>query len=369
MADQIPIIDISPYYSSESSPNNNTASAQAVIQQIHNAASKWGFFVLTHSDPSHSSIPLKTQETFLSSMKDFFSQPLETKLKYDVQSGGLAWRGYMPLGGEHTHGSLDHKEGLYVGAEHDDDHPLMGQPLHGKNRMPEGMLEPVMGYLDQAARLGGTLTDICSVALGLEGDTLRKAWIEPEPVLLLRCFKYHPAEVQSGDGEKEPEYGIGKHTDFGYLTILKSDQPGLQVLSPSNEWVDVPHIENSFIINIGDMFDQLTGGRYRSRPHRALRPKPGSPPRYSFPLFYDFAWGAEMKPLPLNHLPPMTEEEKKLAKERWEGTTFREVKGTWSQYLARKVQKIFPKLGLPDFEGNAAPSSRFTRVIEAAAPS
>ena len=38
-------------------------------------------------------------------------------------------------------------------------------------------------------------------------------------------------------------------TDFGYLTILTMDQPGLQVLSPSDKWVDVPFIENSYVVN------------------------------------------------------------------------------------------------------------------------
>lgn len=111
------------------------------------------------------------------------------------------------------------------------------------------------------------------------------------------------------------------------------------------------------------MFDQLTNGRYRSRPHRVCRPTIGSPPRFSFPLFFDFAWNAEMKRLPLEHLQPLSDEEKRLAELRWATTTFREVKGTWSQYLARKIQRVFPDLGLPDFEPNAAPSTRFTRVV------
>jgi isopenicillin N synthase-like dioxygenase len=112
------------------------------------------------------------------------------------------------------------------------------------------------------------------------------------------------------------------------------------------------------------MFDQLTHGRYRSRPHRVCLPAPASGPRFSFPLFFDFAWNTEMKRLPLDHLPPLSDEEKELAKQRWAATTFREVRGTWSQYLARKVQKVFPDLDLPDFEPNAAPSTRFMKVVE-----
>jgi isopenicillin N synthase-like dioxygenase len=122
-------------------------------------------------------------------------------------------------------------------------------------------------------------------------------------------------------------------------------------------------LENSFVVNIGDMFDRLTSGRYRSRPHRVLRPDPGHKPRFSFPLFFDFAWDAMMEPLSLSHLPALSDEETRSAEERWGKTTFREAKGFWSQYLARKVQKVFPHLDLPNFEPNAAPSTRFTRVV------
>lgn len=71
-----------------------------------------------------------------------------------------------------------------------------------------------------------------------------------------------------------------------------------------------------------------------------------------------------MQQLPLVHLSPLSDKDKDLANQRWAATTFREVRGTWSQYLARKVQKVFPDLDLPDFEPNAAPSTRFTRAVE-----
>lgn len=74
-----------------------------------------------------------------------------------------------------------------------------------------------------------------------------------------------------------------------------------------------------------------------------------------------------MEPLPLDHLPPLDEAQEVRARNRWAKTTFRQVDGKWCQYLARKVQKVFPDLALPDFEPNAAPSTRFTRVVTTAA--
>ncbi|KAF9731992.1 hypothetical protein PMIN03_000056 [Paraphaeosphaeria minitans] len=361
MAEQIPVINLAAYHSGPQS-----LEAHHVIRAIHTAASTWGFFLITGTEVSP-----QIQSSLLSISQAFFHLPPEAKSAIDVRNGGVAWRGYMPLGGEHTHGHVDWKEGLYVGPEHADDHPLVGLPLHGKNQFPDkelpDMRHTVLEYINEVTKLGKTLTDMFSLGLGLGEDELRRRLLEPEPVVLFRCFKYAPIE-NNAIGERkasdEDGFGIGEHTDFGYLTILKVDSPGLQVLSPSDKWVDVPIVENSFVVNVGDMFDQLTQGRYRSRPHRVRRPMLGSPSRLSFPLFFDFAWNAEMKRLSLENLPPLSEEENQLAKRRWAATTFREVSGTWSQYLARKVQKIFPDLVLPDFEPNAAPSTRFTRVVK-----
>ncbi|KAI1433263.1 hypothetical protein GGR50DRAFT_696264 [Xylaria sp. CBS 124048] len=364
MTQIFPVIDLAPYYADPRHPD-----AQHVIQAMHAAASEWGFFLATGTQVSP-----QTQSSLVSASRAFFDLPLDVKTALDVRAGGVAWRGYMPLGGEHTHGRMDWKEGLYIGPEHADDHPLVNMPLHGRNQFLDqelpGMRHAALEYVDQVTELGKTLTDMFSLGLGLEQNQLRQLLLEPEPVVLFRCFKYMPAEGNVISEPKEEEkhddksFGIGEHTDFGYLTILKVDSPGLQVLSPSDTWVDVPVVENSFIVNVGDMFDQLTHGRYRSRPHRVRRPGPASAPRLSFPLFFDFAWNAKMERLSLSHLPPLSNEEEQLAKQRWAKTTFRKVDGTWAQYLARKVQKVFPDLNLPDFEPNSAPSTRFTRVVE-----
>lgn len=133
--------------------------------------------------------------------------------------------------------------------------------------------------------------------------------------------------------------------------------------SPQGEWVDVPVLDNAFVVNVGDMLDQLTGGRLPSRAHRVLPPSPTAGARFSFPFFFDFAWTAPMAPLELAHLPPLTAEEQAAAAARWQRGTFKKVEGQWWQYLAKKVQKVFPDLALPDFDTNKAPSTRFTRPV------
>lgn len=70
-----------------------------------------------------------------------------------------------------------------------------------------------------------------------------------------------------------------------------------------------------------------------------------------------------MTPLPLDHLPALSAAEEVEAKQRWAKTTFTSVSGEWWQYLAKKVQKVFPELKLPDFEHNVSPSTRFSIAV------
>ncbi|KAJ7104545.1 hypothetical protein C8R43DRAFT_1140983 [Mycena crocata] len=307
---------------------------------------------------THHPVSDELQSSLLTSAQMFFALPDADKLALDVRNGGVAWRGYMPLGGEGTHGRVDRKEGIYFGPEHADNHPLVGMPLHGQNQFPSeaqvpSMRKAVLEYIAAVTQVGIAVVAGLSLGLGLEAGYLQERLLKPEPVALFRCFKY--ATLESVGGE-EPVFGIGEHS--GMLASA-----GLQVKSPQGEWVDVPVLDNAFVVNIGDMLDQLTGGRLPSRAHRVIPPPPSAGPRFSFPFFFDFAWNAPMVPLDLAHLPPITAEEQAAAQERWQRGTFKRVEGEWWQYLAKKVKKVFPDLALPEFEANEAPSTRFTRPV------
>ena len=114
---------------------------------------------------------------------------------------------------------------------------------------------------------------------------------------------------------------------------------------------------------VGDILDRMTGGRYISAKHRALCPKAGIA-RLSVPFFFDPGWNAKIQAFPLDHLDSLSPEQAARAHDRWEqNTTFTKLTGEWWQYLAKKVQKVFRDVPLPDFEGNKAASTRFSIVV------
>ena len=151
--------------------------------------------------------------------------------------------------------------------------------------------------------------------------------------MLFRIFHY-PA------GGAEDAWGVGEHTDYGLLTLLAQDRfGGLQVKTPGG-WIEAPPMDGALVCNIGDMLERLTGGRFKSTPHR-VRNLSGHD-RLSFPLFFDPDFTARMQPLPVAE-----EASSKVAAdrmERWDQASVHEFEGTYGDYLLSKVAKVFPQL-------------------------
>jgi len=76
------------------------------------------------------------------------------------------------------------------------------------------------------------------------------------------------------------------HEDINFITLLvAASAPGLQVLDSKGKWHDVPHEENSIVVNIGDMLQLASRGVYKSTTHRVVNPSDSRSDRISMPLF------------------------------------------------------------------------------------
>ena len=63
----------------------------------------------------------------------------------------------------------------------------------------------------------------------------------------------------------------------------------------NGDWIDVPKVEGSFVVNVGDMLNRLTNGILRSTPHRVIN-KSGKE-RFSCPFFFDPHVNTNIQPL------------------------------------------------------------------------
>ncbi len=322
---QVPIIDISALIS-------RSDERYFVVSQIGKACRECGFFYIVGHGVDEG-----LQQRLEQLSRQFFAQDLETKMKIRMACGGKAWRGYFPVGGELTSGKPDLKEGIYFGAELGEQHPLVkaDTPMHGSNLFPSNIpqfRETVLEYIEAMTQLGHTLMAGIALSLGLEESYFANRYTS-DPLVLFRIFNY-PPDSSPLDGER---WGVGEHTDYGVLTILKQDaNGGLQVKSKSH-WVAAPPVPGSFVCNIGDMLDRMTGGLYKSTPHRVQNFS--GKHRLSFPFFFDPNFDVEVKAIELDGV--VVSDDKQ---ERWDGANVHDFRGTYGDYVLNKVSKVFPEL-------------------------
>ncbi|MEH2385764.1 MAG: 2-oxoglutarate and iron-dependent oxygenase domain-containing protein [Nostoc sp.] len=321
---QVPVIDISTLVSQTSNYSD------VIADQIRQALQDYGFFYIVGHGVDQQ---LQKQLEHLS--QQFFAQDVETKLKIPMALGGRAWRGYFPVGNELTSGRPDLKEGIYFGAELEENHPLVKArtPMHGRNLFPSNIpqfRETVLDYIDSMTKLGHILMAGIALSLGLKESYFADRYTK-DPLILFRIFNYPP------NSSSQSEWGVGEHTDYGVLTILKQDNVGgLQVKSKSG-WIDAPPIPGSFVCNIGDMLDRMTQGLYRSTPHRVQNLSTSN--RLSFPFFFDPNFNIEVKPIELNDIVVNDDQS-----DRWDKASVHKFDGTYGDYLLNKVSKVFPEL-------------------------
>ena len=319
------IVDIAPLVSGRD--------RQRVADEIGLACRECGFFYIV----GHG-VDAGLEERLEASSREFFAQPLDAKMRIRMDLGGAAWRGYFPVGQELTSGKPDRKEGIYFGAELTDEHPLvkLGTPLHGPNLFPDRPPElraAVLAYVDAMTRLGHVLMTGIALGLGLDDSYFYDRYTA-DPLVLFRIFNY-PPDVH---GSAEPSWGVGEHTDYGLLTILKQDDAGGLEVKSKDEWIPAPPIPGSFICNIGDMLDRMTAGIYRSTPHRVHNVAKRD--RLSFPFFFDPGWNARIQPIGQPDASAVASDRQ----ERWDHASVHDFGGTYGEYVLAKVAKVFPHL-------------------------
>jgi isopenicillin N synthase-like dioxygenase len=332
MTDGLPVIDMAPLFDPADGVGRGAAA-----REIARACRAHGFFYAV----GHG-VGAEVLESLEEESRAFFAMPLERKMAIAMPLGGRAWRGYFPVGGELTSGRPDLKEGIYFGTELGADHPCVkaGLPMHGANLWPgerPGLRAAVEAFMDRATRAAAALMEGVSLGLGLDAGYFARSYTG-EPTVLFRIFHYPargPAEI-----DWTGSWGVGEHTDYGLLTLLAQDRHGgLQVKAPGG-WIDAPPIEGALVCNIGDMLERLTGGRFKSTPHRVLN-RSGQG-RLSFPLFFDPDFLAPMRSLPQVAVDAGQTDADRA--ERWDQASVHTFKGTYGEYLLGKVGKVFPAL-------------------------
>jgi isopenicillin N synthase-like dioxygenase len=271
----IPVLDMRDYQNLERRP--------IFMEKLSNALKEVGFFAILHPgvDP-------KILDLAYDRAKEFFQLDQVTKRKiFHPELNGQ--RGYIP--GESAKGASigDFKEFLHIGRELPEiDLARLGML---RNIWPEevSLKEPLTSLYTSLEEHFRPLEEAISTLLGKPADYLSS--MTKESVTLLRAIHY----FQSPPSEA---YWASPHTDINLITILpRATAEGLQVKNKNGEWIDVVVPDGAFIVNSGDMLENLTNGMYRSGPHRVLAKHDGYE-RFSMVLFIHPRPTVRLDPLP-----------------------------------------------------------------------
>jgi isopenicillin N synthase-like dioxygenase len=278
----IPVIDISQLRSGA------PEALERIARELLVAAETIGFFYVRNHGVEKQLI----REVFETS-KRFYALPIEDKNKVRINTNH---RGFLRAGeAKMSDGAKpDLKEsfvwGLDVGT--DDADYLAGRPLIGPNQwpgFPADMRSTFVRYFDECNTLGILLLRAFAVSLDLPSDYFVKQFSKP----MTRCTTiYYPPQPASLG---EEQFGVAPHTDFGTLTLLYQDMVGgLQVKDRDGNWVTAHPIEDTYVVNVGDLLARWTNNRFASTPHRVVNSSGHE--RYSIAAFVDPNFGCLIDP-------------------------------------------------------------------------
>jgi isopenicillin N synthase-like dioxygenase len=136
--------------------------------------------------------------------------------------------------------------------------------------------------------LAGELMAVLSAGLGLQDGHLEAVFGE-RPLSFAKLIRYPTTPAGHA--------GVNEHHDAGFLTILlQHGVGGLQARNSKGDWIDVPPRPGAFVVNLGEMLQQMTGNYFVATTHRVITDRP----RYSSAYFHGPDLRTRLDPLPLD---------------------------------------------------------------------
>lgn len=270
----IPVLHLPDYF--------DEAKKEDFLEKLEDAAVHVGFFALTGAG-----VDSQLLDEVYEEISTYFSTDMQEKMQLKTPDGQ---RGYVPGESAKEEQRIDFKEFFHVGRElSQEDFKNLGFP---KNVWPEKSpsFEKAMKTLylemDQCKRVIG---DAFSEILQLEKNTINQMTEQGD--CLMRAIHYPKNPPKSA-------IWAGAHTDINLFTILpRSTARGLQVFNNQGEWIDVIVPDGAFVINCGDMLENLTNGYFKSSIHRVIDPG-NHEDRYSVVFFVHPKSFDRLDPLP-----------------------------------------------------------------------
>jgi isopenicillin N synthase-like dioxygenase len=197
-------------------------------------------------------------DNMIKKVKEYFNLPINDKLKQILNKDGL---GYVPMN--------KIREGIRVTKE-------------SYTYIPNKIISPFEKEFNEYYNYASLIAKNIFLQLMSTSNIPVEKYIDYiNPFYTTLSILHYPPILESNN-DISSWVGISPHTDWGFITVLYTDNEGLEIFI-DNEWVKVPNKPNHFIVNIGDMLELLSNGKYKSTLHRVINKSE----KYTLALFFD----------------------------------------------------------------------------------
>lgn len=294
----VPTIDLSRL---DGSATERAALAEEVRACCHEGC---GFFYLV----GHGVEPELFSAVFALS-RAAFALPAAEKAKIDKRASPF-FRGYEAAGSERTQGRPDHREQIDTWTECAVAPPgsppgyerLLGPNQFFDDGVLPGYKRTTLEWHRRCSAVAARLLEALSLALGLPPDAIDGRFGASERRQSLIKYIRYPPTPAGGQG-------VGLHQDSAYLTLLApGDAAGLECQLPGGEMLPVGAKEGTFVVNLGEALQLMTGNYFVATPHRVSAPRASprtavtSQPRTAAAARRELSAQQEHTALPSRHL-------------------------------------------------------------------
>ncbi|KAH0466308.1 hypothetical protein IEQ34_006411 [Dendrobium chrysotoxum] len=242
--DELPVIDLMKLLDPELIDREE-------LLKLGSACKEWGFFqIINHG------IPEEVIEKTKDDINKFFKLPLKEKEAIKQIPGHIEGYGQMFVHSEEQ--KLDWADVLILGILPSQNRDLRFWPTN-----PSTFRDTLDTYTSKVARVVDSLYGLMAKDLGVDTQDMLK--MSSDQLQTVRINYYPPCK------QANKVLGLSPHSDANALTVLlqANDVPGLQIRK-NDKWFLIKPKPGAFIINVGDMMEIITNGRYKSIEHRAI---------------------------------------------------------------------------------------------------
>jgi isopenicillin N synthase-like dioxygenase len=260
---KLPVIDFSPF-----SAGGSDEDRRRVGRELHEVCRDIGFFYL-----SNHGIPNDLMQRVLDLGLKFFELPAEEKMKLH-QKHHPGHKGYVGVGGESPETNpdkgVDLKERFLMNRQ-----PIPGESREGiahpgadvwpGDRLVPGFEATMKDYMGRMVTLAQQMARAFALSLELPQSHFDEMFRYLDGVMPINYYPpLNEAEVERN------QWSFSPHSDYGAFTLLLQDSlGGLQARNSDGQWIEIPPIADTFVVNLGDLFAMWTNDIYVSTLHRA----------------------------------------------------------------------------------------------------